>query len=293
MRIGNSEQHIIEDITEQISEVLGSAGLFHRVFSRLKSPASTNRKIIEKKESYIKNGKKIQDFFGCRVTVYFSDDEDIAITVLKEHFQEVVGAHSIDSPDNDRFGPKRLNLIFRLDDKYSTRSSIFTNPFIDSTFEVQFRTVFSEGWHEVEHDLRYKCKEDWDQQESLSRQLNGQLATLETCNWAMLKIFDELAYNKYQSKDWTSFFRNTMRIRFEDDNLSDELIAFLDNNINVAKELLKADRKSLILPLTKLQIRIPFKMENIFFVVNRSYLHNDSIINLEPPILKNILDKSF
>ena len=44
---------------------------------------------------------------------------------------------------------------------------------IEPTFKIQIRTVFSEGWHEVEHDLRYKCKDDWEGCELYSHTLNG------------------------------------------------------------------------------------------------------------------------
>nr|WP_255419996.1 MULTISPECIES: hypothetical protein [Parabacteroides] len=27
---------------------------------------------------------------------------------------------------------------------------------IDSTFKIQVRTTLSEGWHEIEHNMRYK-----------------------------------------------------------------------------------------------------------------------------------------
>ena len=30
----------------------------------------------------------------------------------------------------------------------------FDAALIDNTYEIQLRTVLSEGWHEVEHDLR-------------------------------------------------------------------------------------------------------------------------------------------
>jgi ppGpp synthetase/RelA/SpoT-type nucleotidyltranferase len=33
---------------------------------------------------------------------------------------------------------------------------------VDNTFEIQFRTTLSEGWHEVDHLMRYKCKPDWE-----------------------------------------------------------------------------------------------------------------------------------
>ena len=212
IRIGPTEESIFKVISEHIAEKLSSVGVFNRVFSRIKSVSSIERKITLRREDYIQKGKKMQDVFGIRITVYFLDDEKIAEKLIKSIFQEVPDAHSIDSVGKDRFGPMRHNLVFKIDSDISATSNLFDQEFIDSTFEVQFRTVFSEGWHEVEHDLRYKCKSDWDFENDLNRQLNGQLAGLETSEWAMLKIFDELAYKKYKSKEWNSFFRNIFSI---------------------------------------------------------------------------------
>lgn len=63
------------------------------------------------------------------------------------------------------FMPTRLNLIFRMDD-FCSRELVnvlkdidgIDSSLIDCTYEIQLRTVLSEGWHEVEHDLRYKCR---------------------------------------------------------------------------------------------------------------------------------------
>ena len=62
---------------------------------------------------------------------------------------------------------------------------------VDSTFEIQFRTTLSEGWHEVDHVLRYKCKDDWVGSEMESRMLNGIYATLETSDRALKALFDD------------------------------------------------------------------------------------------------------
>lgn len=71
---------------------------------------------------------------------------------------------------------------------------------IDNTYEVQIRTILSEGWHEVEHDLRYKCKEEWNEFKEESRLLNGIYATLESSEWSMLTLFDRLSYSQYKIK---------------------------------------------------------------------------------------------
>lgn len=69
---------------------------------------------------------------------------------------------------------------------------------IDETYEIQIRTILSEGWHEVEHDLRYKCKEEWNNFQEESRLLNGIYATLESSEWAMLTLFEKLSYSQYK-----------------------------------------------------------------------------------------------
>lgn len=235
----------------------------------------------------------MQDVFGIRVTLYFLDDEAIAINLVKSIFTEIPGAHSVDNFDNDRFGPIRNNFVFRIDETYVETSSLFDQELIDSTFEVQFRTVFSEGWHEVEHDLRYKCKDDWNEEIGLSRQLNGQLAALQTSDWAILKIFDELAYKKYKEKQWNSFFRNILRIRFDDQGFSETIIAILNENPGIAKELLRTERTKLIGPLIDLTTKVPLKMDTVFFILNRTLLRNKTIRNLESESLSNILSESF
>ncbi|MCO4883527.1 hypothetical protein, partial [Paraburkholderia caribensis] len=100
---------------------------------------------------------------------------------------------TIDLPSDSTFSVVRYNLIFRVsEDEEHSYGRLFNGQPIDTTFEVQIRTMLSEGWHEVEHDLRYKCKSHWDQQQDLSRTLNGVIATLETAEWSMTRVFDEL-----------------------------------------------------------------------------------------------------
>lgn len=293
IRIGPTEENILREITELISARFNNVGVFNRVFSRIKTKNSIDKKLEQKRKEYAEKNKKMQDIFGVRVTLYFLDDEVIAEHLIKDLFDEVPDAHSIDSIGHERFGPIRHNLVFRINEKLSITSSLFDQDFIDSTFEVQLRTVFSEGWHEVEHDLRYKCKEDWREEKTLSRQLNGQLASLETCDWAMLKIFDELAYKKYKTKEWASFFRNFLRIRFDDGNFSPEVIELLNANPLIVKDFLRMDRGKLIMALTKLTTSIPLKMDNVLFALNRAVLKNSNLEALESPLLSQILIDSF
>jgi ppGpp synthetase/RelA/SpoT-type nucleotidyltranferase len=293
IKIGSTEENILFDVSSQISNKLDQAGIFNRVFARIKSRISIEKKLLQKGLEYKEKNKKMQDVFGIRVTLYFVDDESIAIKIVKGLFQEVPDAHSIDNQDKERFGPVRNNLVFRIDQKHIETSSLFDQELIDSTFEVQFRTIFSEGWHEVEHDLRYKCKKDWENEHELSRQLNGQLAVLEASDWAMLKIFDELSYKKYKAKEWNSFFRNALRIRFDDLELSPPILQILNKNTSLAKELLRVERSKLIQPLINLSSKVPLKMDNVIFILNRNIFKNDEITQLETESMKSILSESF
>ncbi|WP_202796549.1 hypothetical protein, partial [Thermophagus xiamenensis] len=63
---------------------------------------------------------------------------------------------------------------------------------IDNTFEVQLRTILSEGWHEVDHSLRYKCKDDWKDYPDQERLLNGIYAALETNDSTLKSLFREI-----------------------------------------------------------------------------------------------------
>ncbi len=61
--------------------------------------------------------------------------------------------------------------------------------YIDDTFEIQIKTMFFEGWHEIEHDMRYKGEELWKNYKGFSRYFNSILATLELCDKSMVTLF--------------------------------------------------------------------------------------------------------
>lgn len=293
IKIGATEEQILYKIVNSINTKLDSVGIFNRVFARIKTKSSIIKKLTKKEEEYKRLNKKMQDLFGIRVTLYFADDEDIAIELVKNLFVELPESHNIDELSKDQFKPIKKNLVFRIPDELKETSNLFDHDLIDSTFEVQFRTIFSEGWHEVEHDMRYKCLPDWSNEDVLYRQLNGLLAVLETSDWAMLKIFDELSYKKYKLRQWNSFFRNLVRIRFEDEGFSEEIVGYLNSNPNIARELLKKDRTTIMKGLINLRSKLPLKMDNVFFIINRVIILNEDIKSMESSTLKNILDESF
>ena len=153
---------VADSIRKEIEQELISIGLLCRVFGRGKSEASLKSKLSSNPGKYTKNGKLVQDSIGIRVVLYFQEDIKIVDKVLRMKYQCDDNASTIDIPMDTIFAVSRYNLIFKLPTNYFRDISEPTEDLpIDRTFEVQIRTVLSEGWHEVEHDLRYKRKDDW------------------------------------------------------------------------------------------------------------------------------------
>lgn len=280
---------LAKDIQRQVASEVDRLGLLFRVFARAKSRASLNQKLNREPGKYSAGGKLIQDAIGLRVVVYFNDDIDMVKHVLEKHFELVESVR--DEPDPNEFGPTRLNLAFRLpDDQASSLASHYEVNCIDDTFEVQIRTILSEGWHEIEHDQRYKHKDDWNQYLDLSRTLNGIVATLETCDWSLLKLFNDLAYQNYRRRAWPQMIRNKFRLRFEDQLLSEEIQDLLDRDRQIAKDIFRSDRNRILSKLADSEIRIPFTLDNVCFLANRFALNHDALSELYNPIVRELLN---
>lgn len=271
-----------KDIEKLICKKLDKCGLMYRIFSRMKEKESVKKKIEKKKSLYLSNGKKMQDLVGIRIVLYFKDDIDICINILKELFE--VDNYEYDQPNAETFKPQRINYVFRIPENIlKIPDDISEKCLIDNTFEVQIRTIFSEGWHEVEHDIRYKYFEEWDSVPDLSRELNGILAVLEICDHNIMSICEKLAYKKYKEKEWDSMIRNKFRLRFSRQPLSKELVQILSNNSMLAKELYRFDRERLICFFA--ENAVPRNCNNVVYIVNEIQLHNKAISVLTPSVI--------
>lgn len=276
---------IAHELERELSKHFDKCGLFYRVFSRSKSGTSTVRKIVEKEEKYRNEGKKMQDLIGVRIALYFKDDVDLCVSIIKNNYSiiEIVR----DEEDSDTFRPMRLNIVCRMPDNIMRQFApeIWAFP-IDTTFEIQVRTVFSEGWHEVEHDLRYKHKPDWASHVELSRNLNGIFATLETCDWAILNVLDQLAYQKYKAGDWEAMLRNHLRIRMDGSGLSEKIKSIFDSNQVLAKDFFRVDRKKLLLYLSNPYILFfPLNLNSIVFLTNELIIHDPALSAITPKLI--------
>ena len=287
-------QTITDRLESQIYQHLNQCGLMFRLFARVKTISSLHHKMQIKGDKYRSGNSLIQDMIGLRVVLYFQDDVDALAFFYS--CGEVVDS-SIDEFDSSTFRPQRLNLTCKLpvefvEDFRKALPEEFAT-YIDSTYEIQIRTVFSEGWHEVEHDLRYKCKEDWEGCESYSRVLNGVIATLETAEWSMKSLFDQMARVNYQNKNYRAMLRNKMHLRIKGGDLSDSVNEFLLQNHHVAESILNTDRFVVVLTLLNHQKPIELTYDNLLFLMNRIEMNNQELIELEPGDTRKMLDDFF
>ena len=283
---------IEKELQQNVSQLMDRSRLFYRVFARTKSAESVEHKFIthEAEGKAYCEVRKMQDVVGVRIALYFKDDIDICRKLIKDTYEVVDVSEDIE--DKTNFKPMRLNYVCRLpqDVKDIFASDFFVKYPIDDTFELQIRTVFSEGWHEIEHDLRYKCKKDWSDEDELWRTLNGILATLETCDWSILALFDQLTYRMYKAANWEGMLRNKLRIRFGSGKLSPELKDVFSRNKAIAKEFLKLDRDQLIQEISSKQwTRIPKTMNNIVFIVNSAFIKSEEINRIMPQHIIDIM----
>lgn len=287
---------VLKEIVTDLESVLNKCGVMYHVFFRAKSEFSIKNKLEKKAETYKAEGKKMQDLLALRITLYFTDDVELVYDYLKNQPNFV--SESVDTAEVDKFCPKRLNLVMRVPEtlKSDIRVAINNTEFpdlIDDTYEIQIRTILSEGWHEVEHDLRYKCKDDWTDYLEESRLLNGIYATLESSEWSMLTLFDRLAYAQYKKGAWDAMMRNKMRLRFADKCLSHEIQNFLSNNKEIAKKLFRTKRSKVLKIVMEKNFSYPLTYDTVLHLLNHIEVKNKELADLEIPVLRSDMDFLF
>lgn len=285
-------QRILTSVSQVIGQKFDKVGLLYRLFGRVKTDASLEHKISKNPGKYSKdkNGKKIQDVIGLRITLYFTDDLEIAISILKNLFEWNEKSSNIDGFSHNTFDAKRCNLIFQLPESECIDEYLDSDGYCDNTFEVQIRTVFSEGWHEVEHDLRYKHNNDWDSYDDSSRTLNGFLASLETVDWGILQLLEDLTYKHYKAKNWEAMLRNKLRIRISNSTilLNSDILDLLNNDSNgLGKSLYRVNRQVILNIIYEKNLSIPLNLNNLVFLINELFIKNKELTNITPSIIMN------
>lgn len=287
-------QLIEKQIHQKIVDELNKVGLLYRIFVRTKSEKSISEKIerkIQEGNPYEEKGKKIQDVIGVRIVTYFKDDISVVKEILNCKFNFI--DQEIDELELTVFKPKRTNIICQFDENQiqilkevnsATEKSNFN--LIDNTFELQLRTMLSEGWHEIDHSLRYKCKNDWKEHKESERLLNGIYASLETNDIALKNLFNELSYRHFKNKNWEALLRNKFRLQFQLSNLKSDLIDILDSDSSIGKQILKIDRTAFLLKISELDLSLPVNFNNLLYLLNTIEIKNEKLLEKTPDLIK-------
>lgn len=315
------------NIENRIIPILDKAGMYYRIFSRVKSTSSINCKLSKKAIEYREKGKKMQDIIGIRIIFYFQEDVNIfyeklkcmegydknnesnSLEELKELSDIIEGLDGKDSnqgmlkkllPFHDKiFMPERLNIVMNMNEQEKNAFQLLLPTLgdyadlIDSTYEIQLRTVLSEGWHEIEHDLRYKTKDEtwWNFCTEESRMLNGIYAALETNERALSQMIEELTYKNYKNHSWDAMIRFHFCKRMTEDKLSPDICSILDDDDRVAKDILHVTRAEFTEWLWAIPHKISLSTQFALFLINRKKLNNGTILSIEPEPIRMILDK--
>ena len=281
-----SEKVLVPQVVEQdlkriISDRLEQCGLYFRVFSRIKTALSMERKFEAKDYG---EERKLQDLVGVRVNLYFDDDVDLCQSIMERTFEVIEWSTS--ERNEDEFKPAKLNGVFRLPEYLKAKISPATwDMCIDDTFEVQIKTVFFEGWHEIEHDMRYKGEELWSGFSGFSRYFNSILATLELCDKSMVALFEDLGHDLYKNGRVADMIRAHFRLKLSDTVLYPEVEQVLREDMeqsseSIAKRIYKTSKGTLVDLLLKRVRRMPINVNTIIALLNDNEFHDPRLTEI-------------
>lgn len=241
----------LEAVESIIIEKLDNYGIYYRIFSRVKSGASIRKKLQQQR--YINNPEKnLQDILGLRIVLYYEDDIEVCKKMFANMLEPYEGAKNGSNDaweqyesSEDTFTATKINGVFELPGfiRQVVEPEI-CGLRVAPTFEIQLRTMFFEGWHEVEHDLRYKNIEQWDSFPKESRKLNSVLATLEMCDQYMVTLFDDIGHDFYKKENWGEMLRYKYRLKTLNGELDEEIEKLI--TVTLAKKIFKWKKEEFI-----------------------------------------------
>lgn len=238
-----------------IREKLDNYGIYYRIFSRVKQGESIRQKLSLPRYREDPD-KKLKDLIGIRVVLYYEDDIEVCKRIFSNMLEQRSAReeimHGSEDPrweqyesTDDTFTATKINGVFELPG-FIRR---IVEPEIrglrlEPTFEIQLRTMYFEGWHEVEHDMRYKNQELWEDFPKESRKLNSVLATLEMCDHYMVTLFDDIGHDFYKKENWGEMIRYTYRLKTLNGELDEKLEALI--SVELGKKIFKWKKEEFI-----------------------------------------------
>lgn len=173
---------------ELIKSLLNSSETkYHVIEKRTKTIESLEEKIIRKEISNIQD--EITDITGLRIILYYQDDVDKIINLIKDNFIIDLknSTNKADLYSSNEFGYLSIHYIITLDDKRNKLPEWETYSKLKA--EIQIRTVLQHSWASISHELTYK--KDYEIPKELQRKLFRLAGLFELADEQFLKIRDE------------------------------------------------------------------------------------------------------
>lgn len=263
----------------RIAEKLNKAGIYYRTYSRVKSLKSLRDKLASGK--YRVDGNKIQDIVGIRVNLFYYEDLNICEQILMDTF--CLDNWSKSSNTENTFHAQKRNGVFRLPAKYlvDVDEAMWQLP-IDQTFEVQIRTVLFEGWHEIEHDMRYKDTKNnrpciWEGHAKLSRLMNSVIANLELCDWTIIEIFNQIATAQMEEGNYELAMRSKYRMKMTEQPLSDKIRDLFQERPGLFEKLMKTKKQDLVYTLLQQEYATKLTPDRMVYMLNQSSICDEEL----------------
>lgn len=278
-------QVVLEELKKSIEEQLKKCGLYYRLFMRVKDDESLALKLGSGEYGCGEHDKKVQDLLGIRVVLYYSDDLAACRYILEKTFNRN-GQWSQNEMTVNQFQATKINGVFEIPQKLLEMVDEHTWKLpVDATFEVQLRTVLFEGWHEIEHDMRYKDiknhkKNLWDDNEALARTMNSILASLELCDWSLSSLFQSLARRHLEKKNWELMFRSRYRLRLDEKPLNPQVVEYLNEHEQLGNQFFNCDKVQLVSALMDENVHTKLTYDVLVKVLNMLYVRDETIQRL-------------
>jgi len=181
---------------------------------------------------------------------------------------------------------ERQALMLSVEEQYKIMQDL-ARDFIEFDIDSEEFSFIRDLFIEIIHDSfkEYKCQEEWGKNDDLSRTLNGILATLDNCDWAIASLFSQMAYRHYKAKEWIPMLKSVFLIRIYDVSNMGEILEYFDGNPQMAKRFFRIDRKEFLIKISDLKKGLPLNMRNLVFLANAFEVHDPQITKMTPSIL--------
>ena len=130
---------------------------------------------------------------------------------------------------------------------------------------------------------------DWDNNEDVSRTLNGIFATLDKCDWTISSLLTEVAYRHYKAGEWIPMLKNTFRIRILDSEGMEDILKYFDENRGVAKAFFRLEREDFLVWLSDVYVKIPLNLKNVVLLANMYSIKDPYLDKITPEAIKSIV----